>query len=57
MQLLPQLQLVREALAEVVERPKEYPTEQDDQLVEDRVELKSLDEIRLYEPNDSRLPW
>ena len=56
MQLLPQLQLVREALAEVVERPKEYPTEQDDQLVEDRVELKSLDEIRLYEPNDSRLP-
>ena len=55
MQLLPQLQLVREALAEVVERPKEYPVEQDDQLVEDRVELKSLAETRLYEPNDSRL--
>ena len=44
------------ALAEVVERPKEYPMEWDDQLVEDRVELKSLAETRLYEPNDSCLP-
>ena len=44
------------ALAEVVERPKEYPMEWDDQLVEDRVELKSLAETRLYKPNDSRLP-
>ena len=55
MQLLPQLQLVREALVEVVEQPKEYPSERDDQLVEDCVELKSLDETHLYEPNDSRL--
>ena len=44
------------ALAEVPERPKEYPVEQDDQLVENRVKLKSLAETRLYEPNDSRLP-
>ena len=56
MQLLPRLQLVQGALAEVAGRPKEYPTEWDDQLVEDRVELKSLVETRLYEPNDSRLP-
>ena len=56
MQLLPRLQLVQAALAEVAERPKEYPTEWDDQLVEDRVELKSLAETRLYELNDSRLP-
>ena len=55
MQLLPQLQLVREAFAEVVKRPKEYPAERDGQLVENRVELKSLAETRLYEPNDSRL--
>ena len=56
MQLIPWLQLVQGALAEVAERPKEYPAEWDDQLVEDRVELKSLAETRLYEPNDSRLP-
>ena len=41
---------MREALAEVVEQPKEYPVEWDDQL-----ELKSLAETHLYEPNDSRL--
>ena len=56
MQLLPRLQLMQEALAEVAEWPKEYPAEWDDQLVEDRVELKSLTETRLYEPNDSHLP-
>ena len=57
MQLLTQLQFVQGALAEVAERPKEYPAERDDQLVEGRIELKSLTEIRQYEPNDSRLPW
>ena len=56
MQLLPRLQLMREALAEMVEWPKEYPAERDDQLVEDCVELKSLAETHLYEPNDSCLP-
>ena len=44
------------ALAKVVERPKEYPVEWDDQLVEDHVELKSVAETCLYEPNDSHLP-
>ena len=47
---------MRAALAEVVGWPKEFPAEWDDQLVEGRVELKSLAETRLYEPNDSRLP-
>ena len=56
MQLLPQLQPVQGALTEVAGRPQEYPAEWRDQLVEDRVELKSLAETRLYEPNDSRLP-
>ena len=56
MQLLPQLQPVRWVLAEVAERPKEFPTGWDDQLVEDRVELKNQAEIRLYGPNNSRLP-
>ena len=56
MQLLPRLQLVQGALAEVAERLKEYPAEWDDQQVEDRVKLKSLADTRLYEPNDSRLP-
>ena len=37
-------------------RPKEYPTGWDDQLVEDRVELKNQAETRLYKPNDSRFP-
>ena len=50
MQLLPRLQLVQGAFAEVAERPKEYPVEWDDQLVEDRVELKSVVETCLYEP-------
>ena len=56
MQLLPRLQLVQGAFAEVAEWPKEFPAEWDDQQVEGRVELKSLAETRLYEPNDSRLP-
>ena len=56
MQLLPRLQLVQVALAEVARRPKEFLAEWDDQLVEGRVELKSLAETHLYEPNDSRLP-
>ena len=56
MQLLPQLQLMQAALAEVAGRQKELLTEWDDQLVEGRVELKSLAETRLYEPNDSCLP-
>ena len=56
MQLLPRLQLVQAALVEVAGRPKEFLADWDDQLVEGRVELKSLAEIRLYEPNDSRLP-
>ena len=56
MQLLPQLQLMQAALAEVAGWQKELLTEWDDQLVEGRVELKSLAETRLYEPNDSRLP-
>ena len=56
MQLLPRLQLVQGALAEVAGRPTEYPAEWDDQLIEDRVELKSLAETRLYELNNSRLP-
>ena len=55
MQLLPQLQFVQGTLAEVAERPKEYPAERDDQLVEGRMELKSLAERHLYKPNDSRL--
>ena len=56
MQLLPRLQLVQGALAEVAERTKDYHAEWDGQLVEDRVELKSVAETRLYEPNNSRLP-
>ena len=56
MQLLPRLQLVQAALAEVAGRPKEFLAEWDDQLVEGRVELKILAETRLYEPNDSCLP-
>ena len=56
MQLLTQLQFVQGALAEVAERPKEYPAKRDDQLVEGRMELKSLAEIGQYKPNDSRLP-
>ena len=44
------------ALTEMAEWPKEYPAEWDDQLVEDRVELKSLVETHLYEPNDICLP-
>ena len=56
MQLLPRLQPVQGALAKVVGRPKEYPVGWDDQLVEDRVELKNRAETRLYELNDSRLP-
>ena len=56
MQLLPRLQPGQGALAELAGRPKEYPMGWDDQLVEDRVELKSRVETRLYEPNDSRLP-
>ena len=56
MQLFPRQQLVQGALTEVVKWPKEYPAKWDDQLVEDRVELKSLAKTRLYEPNDSRLP-
>ena len=55
MQLFPRQQLVQGALTEVAKRLKEYPAEWDDQLVEDRVELKSLAKTRLYEPNDSRL--
>ena len=56
MQLLPRLQLVQRSLDEVAERSKDYPAEWDDQLVEDRVELKNLAETRLYKPNDSHLP-
>ena len=56
MQLLPRLQLVQVAFVEVAGRPKEFPAEWDDQLVEGRVELKSLAKTRLYKPNDSRLP-
>ena len=56
MQLLPRLQPVLGALAEMAGRPKEYPARWDDQLVEDRMELKNLAETRLYEPNDNRLP-
>ena len=56
MQLLPRLQLVQEALAEVARRLKEYPARLDDQLVEDRVGLKNRAETRLYESNDSRWP-
>ena len=41
MQLLPRLQLVQGALAKVAGRPKEFPAGWDDQLVEDRVELKN----------------
>ena len=44
------------ALVKVAGRQKEFLAEWDDQLVEDRVELKSLAETHLYEPNDSRLP-
>ena len=56
MQLLPRLQLVQGALAEVAGRPKEYPAEWDDQLVEDRVKPKNRAETLLCEPNDSCLP-
>ena len=47
---------MRAALAEVVGWPKEFPAEWDDQLVEGRVELKSLAETRIYEPDGTRLP-
>ena len=56
MQLLPRLQLMQAALAEVAGWQKEFLMEWDDQLVEGRVELKSLAETRLYKPNNSRLP-
>ena len=56
MQLLPRLQLMQAALAEVAGQQKEFFTEWDDQLVKGHVELKSLAETRLYEPNDSCLP-
>ena len=56
MQLLPRLQLMQATLAEVAGQQKEFLAEWDDQLVEGRVELKSLAETRLYKPNDSRLP-
>ena len=56
MQFLPRLQLVQEALVEVVGRPRECPTGLDDQLVEDRVGLKNEAETRLYEPDDNRFP-
>ena len=55
-QFLPRLQLVQVALVEVAGQPKKYPTEWDDQLVEDRVGLKNRAETHLYEPNNSRLP-
>ena len=57
MQSLPRLQLIQEALVELAERPKEHPVGLDDQLVEDHVGLKSEAETRLYELDDSRLPW
>ena len=56
MQLLPWLQTVRGVLVAVAGRLKEFLAGWDDQLVEDRVELKSRAEICLYGPNDSRLP-
>ena len=56
MQFLSRLQLVQEALAKVVGRPRECPVGLDDQLVEDRVGLKNGAETHLYEPNNSRLP-
>ena len=56
MQLLPRLQLEQEALIVVAGRRKEYPVDGDDQLVEGRVERKSLAETHLYEPNNSHLP-
>ena len=56
MQLLPRLQPIRGVLVEVAGRPKELPAGWDDQLMEDRVELKNRAETRLYGPNDSRLP-
>ena len=56
MQLLPRLQPIRGVLVEVAGQPKKYPTEWDDQLVEDRVGLKNRAETHLYEPNNSRLP-
>ena len=57
MQFLPRQQPVQVALVEVAERQKEFLAEWGDRLVEGRAELKSLAERRLYEPNDSRLPW
>ena len=57
MQLLPRLQLMQAALAEVAGWQKEFLMEWDDQLVEGRVELKSLAETRIYEPDGTRLPW
>ena len=52
---LPRQQPVQVALVEVAERQKEFLAEWGDRLVEGCVELKSLVERRLYEPNDSRL--
>ena len=57
MQFLPRLQLVQEALAEFAGRPREHLMGLDDQLAEGRVGLKSEAETRLYELDDSRLPW
>ena len=55
MQSLPWQQLVQVALVEVAERQKEFLMEWGDRLVEGCMELKSLAERLLYEPNDSRL--
>ena len=54
--ILPRLQLVQEALAELAGWPRERPVGLDDQLAEGRVGLKSEAETRLYELDGSRLP-
>ena len=56
MQLFLWLLLLQGVLVELVGRPKEYPVGLGDQLMEDRMALRSEAEIFLYELIYSRLP-
>ena len=56
MQLFLWLLLLQGVLVELVGRPKEYPVGLGDQLMEDRMALRSEAEIFLYELIDNCLP-
>ena len=56
MQLFLRLLLLQGVLVELVGQPKEYPVGLGDQLMEDRMALRSEAEIFLYELIDNCLP-